>query len=184
MLPTILLVPFWDWRWPVVCFAIIVLMAGVLESASVTVATTIGERSVADPLAIRVASMVGLLLLAVFWAAQIESSIHDWQQIQVQIIGGCLMTCGVVLRIVAIRTLGNAFVTDIRCNQSIVHHGIYRWLRHPSEVGMLLMAFGAPVLLLAPLTACFAIVALGSVSTWRIRRENRVLEPIRSTCHS
>lgn len=58
-------------------------------------------------------------------------------------IGVLLMVGGVLLRLIAIRTLGKYFTPDITlvAGQSIVTKGVYRFLRHPSYTGEL-FAFG------------------------------------------
>lgn len=61
---------------------------------------------------------------------------------------GVILTIGgVLLRLIAIRTLGKYFTPDIALvkGQSIVTKGVYRFLRHPSYTGELL-AFGGVAL--------------------------------------
>jgi protein-S-isoprenylcysteine O-methyltransferase Ste14 len=52
-----------------------------------------------------------------------------------------LMSAGMAVRAYAILTLGNAFSTNvaIRATQRLKTNGLYRWLRHPSYTGMLLI---------------------------------------------
>jgi protein-S-isoprenylcysteine O-methyltransferase Ste14 len=92
-------------------------------------------------------------------------------------IGSFLITVGVALRYSAIRTLGSAFVTEITVfpGRALVRSGVYRWLRHPSETGLLLFTLGSCVVLASRaglLVWCLGI--LPSVSA-RLRLEEREL---------
>jgi protein-S-isoprenylcysteine O-methyltransferase Ste14 len=75
----------------------------------------------------------------------------------------------------AIQALGNQFISDIQVGSEIVRDGIYAWLRHPSEIGLLLIAAGGPLLVGAPLTAITALLLLLPISLWRMRREDLAL---------
>jgi protein-S-isoprenylcysteine O-methyltransferase Ste14 len=58
---------------------------------------------------------------------------------------GLVIVClGIALRVWAITTLGAAFRTtvEVEQGQAIVTSGPYRWVRHPSYTGMLLIALG------------------------------------------
>ncbi|MCA9245860.1 MAG: DUF1295 domain-containing protein [Planctomycetales bacterium] len=175
--PTILLVDLRSIGWKIGCFTLMTMVAAALESRLVARHLPSGWESIEDPLAMRVAAMVGIGLLAVFWSAQIERVIcapapgaHT-----LSMIGVAVMFTGIVLRVVAIRTLGPSFVSDIRCSGIYIQTGVYAWLRHPAEIGMLLLAIGAPMLLMAPRTALAAALLLGPVSVWRMRREDALL---------
>jgi protein-S-isoprenylcysteine O-methyltransferase Ste14 len=58
-----------------------------------------------------------------------------------------LLIAGVVLRWTAILSLGKAFSSNvaIRKTQTIYQNGLYRYLRHPSYTGMLLVFFAVGV---------------------------------------
>lgn len=91
--------------------------------------------------------------------------------------GTAICLGGLFVRIWAIRTLGRYFspVIGIERDHAIVKSGPYRWLRHPSYTGLLLMPIGAVIALgsLAGtvLTTAVVLVALG----YRIRVEERML---------
>ena len=89
--------------------------------------------------------------------------------------GGLLLAAGIALRVEAIRALGPRFVSDIRVGKSIVRKGIYALLRHPSEIGLLLIAIGGPLLLGATFTAIAAVILLVPTSLWRMHREDIAL---------
>jgi protein-S-isoprenylcysteine O-methyltransferase len=64
-------------------------------------------------------------------------------------VGSLLMLSGVLLRWLAIRTLAEHFITAVRVReqQPLVQSSVYRWMRHPSETGLLTTVLGAVVLL-------------------------------------
>lgn len=59
-------------------------------------------------------------------------------------IGLGLIVAGMLFRFTAIYTLGRYFTVDvaIRTDHKIVKAGVYRYLRHPSYLGMLISFFG------------------------------------------
>jgi protein-S-isoprenylcysteine O-methyltransferase len=89
-----------------------------------------------------------------------------------------LMLAGIGLRVLAIRTLGPYFVSEtvVRPGQPLVRRGIYQFVRHPSETGLLAMVAGASLLLesRAALVVCFLMLL--PISVWRVRREDRCLD--------
>jgi protein-S-isoprenylcysteine O-methyltransferase Ste14 len=58
--------------------------------------------------------------------------------------GLLLMWIGLAVRIWAIRVLGNSFrmTVEVDPDQQVVDRGPYRWLRHPSYTGVLLITAG------------------------------------------
>ena len=58
--------------------------------------------------------------------------------------GLVVVWAGLALRIWAVATLGRSFRTfiDVDADQAVVRSGPYRWVRHPSYTGLLLIAFG------------------------------------------
>jgi protein-S-isoprenylcysteine O-methyltransferase Ste14 len=84
---------------------------------------------------------------------------------------------GVALRAAAIRALGDAFTGEIVRPRGlrIVRTGIYRRLRHPSEVGLGLVAAGVATLGASAAAAAVALLALVPTAAARIAAEERVL---------
>src|SRR5918995_985672 len=58
--------------------------------------------------------------------------------------GVVVIWVGLALRVWAVLTLGRSFSTFIQvdADQAVVTHGPYRWVRHPSYTGLLLIALG------------------------------------------
>jgi protein-S-isoprenylcysteine O-methyltransferase Ste14 len=161
--------------WEIGCFALGITAAGVLESLFLTPEVQASDTSIRDKLTLRVSLFVGICLLAVFWSAQIEWLLHSRRALAMQAMGGSLLVSGIILRVEAIRALGNQFVSDIRVERLIVRDGIYAWLRHPSEIGLLLIAIGSSLLLGSIFTAVAAAILLLPTSLWRMDRENVAL---------
>jgi protein-S-isoprenylcysteine O-methyltransferase Ste14 len=61
--------------------------------------------------------------------------------------GLVLLWAGLVVRVWAVVTLGGSFSTFVHADagQAVVTHGPYRWVRHPSYTGLLLIALGLGV---------------------------------------
>lgn len=161
------------------CFAFVITAAGILESLflspEVPVEVPIRDVVIRDKVAMRVSLFVGICLLAVFWSAQIERFFHGAGPLGMQATGGFLLVVGIVLRVEAIRALGTQFVSDIRVGRVIVRSGIYALLRHPSEIGLLLIAIGGPLLIGSLFTAFAAALLLLPTSLWRMVREDVAL---------
>ncbi len=183
LLPSLMLMGIWELPFDVLLLAVVIVASAFLESRWTPVegaselpaplmTRTRNKLQASDPLAIRVAWLVGATLLGLLWAAQIERLLciapidPAWQ-----LLGGLALLAGCGLRLSAIATLGSAFVSDIcRCGPR-VRRGIYAWIPHPSELGMVLLGSGGPLLVAAPLTTLAAFMLLVPAALWRIRRE-------------
>ena len=154
-------------------FAIVILTAAIAESI-LTQPSPLNCAAVNDRVAIQVAQLVGIILLLGFWTAQIESQWNPSNHFAVQFAATLFCALGVILRLSAIRRLGPLFQTDIVIN-TVVQDGIYRYFKHPSEIGLLIMAVSAPLIIGAIATSIVLALVLAPISVWRIRRENAVL---------
>lgn len=87
-----------------------------------------------------------------------------------------LFVAGIVLRMVAIRALGNLYTHHVlrRDRHPLVTTGPYRFVRHPAYAGMLLANLGF-VLFFHHAASVAAWLLLLAVLVWRIRTEERVL---------
>ena len=67
-----------------------------------------------------------------------------WQPVVLFVVGILLMVTGVIFRWYAIRSLGKFFTLRIATQpgQTVVEHGPYHWIRHPSYSGALITMFG------------------------------------------
>lgn len=91
------------------------------------------------------------------------------------VLGCVLALSGALLRRAAIATLGQAFVTEARApDVGLVTHGVFARVRHPSELGLGLLATGMLVAAPSVATALGCALSLGA-GALRVRREDRVL---------
>jgi protein-S-isoprenylcysteine O-methyltransferase Ste14 len=114
-------------------------------------------------------AVTGLALLTVFLAALLGRGAGSAA-------GAVLIAGGVALRWAAMRQLGQWFVSEVRLlpGHELVTGGVYRWVRHPSELGLLAIALGAAVLL-GSRAAGVGVVGLALLVLWRVRVEDRML---------
>lgn len=134
----------------------------------------------ADRIHTRLAALTGGLILAVLWIAVGERTCQGstgFASPGPSALGAALMLGGIALRYAAIRSLGRYFGNRITIlpDQSLVRTGIYRWLRHPSETGLLAIVLGTCLLLGSPVAATIGCLVLLPVVLWRIAGEDRQL---------
>lgn len=176
-------------RWEFLAFSALMILAGIAESVLCAAKSppTFEAGAPRDKAAITVAKYVGVGMLLLFWVAQIETIVgssfvdvlrHNfrWQWVTSGI-GIMLISLAIVFRLLAMATLGDQFQTDIVCRK-VIRRGIYRWCRHPSELGMIGLMVGGTLLLAAPMSLILATLTFVPISFWRIRRENRYLTQI------
>lgn len=112
-----------------------------------------------------------LSTLAVFWLAALRASSSSptlW-------FGAMSMGLGVALRSLAMCALGSAFVSEPRTRATLVEHGIYRHMRHPSEAGLLALTLGAALLFGSIAAALLWALVLVPLIVVRVRAEDREL---------
>ena len=95
------------------------------------------------------------------------------------------MWLGLILRVWAIASLGRSFRTTVEVDlgQAVVSSGPYRWIRHPSYAGLLLLVagFGAALGNWLSLAAC-VVVPLPAI-VWRIHVEEAELNRVLGTAY-
>lgn len=95
------------------------------------------------------AAATGVTVLLVFWTALVVCATLQTPIGPLGLLGGgLLLVGGSALRLTAIHTLGPTFATEVsvRPGQRLILKGVYRYVRHPSETGLLLVTLGAGVL--------------------------------------
>ena len=122
-------------------------------------------------------AFTGALLLWLFWACLLERAVTAPAGSWLQVLGGALLLSGVALRAVAVHTLGPNFRTEIDgLDAVLVRHGVYRFLRHPSETGLLAASLGAAMLLQSGIGLVVWCGGLLPVTLARLSLEERALE--------
>lgn len=100
------------------------------------------------------AQVTGLVVLAIFWASQAEqvywfdANRQSLLATGIGALGAVFFVAGAVLRWWAIAALRKYFVSEtyVTQQQPLVDWGPYRFMRHPSETGILLATLGAVLL--------------------------------------
>jgi protein-S-isoprenylcysteine O-methyltransferase Ste14 len=126
-----------------------------------------------------IAMTLGAAILAALGARSVAPELS--MPAPLRMLGVVVMWLGLALRVWAIAALGGGFRTtvEVEPGQTVVSGGPYRWIRHPSYAGLLLIAAGLGAALgnWLSLAACF-VLPLPAV-VWRIHAEeaelNRVL---------
>jgi protein-S-isoprenylcysteine O-methyltransferase Ste14 len=153
----------------VACVLAVLLLAEI-EAASRT--TPDPSRVGAPGTGLALASALGLLGTA--WAAigfpSAPSPSWAW-------LGVPLVLLGTALRAAAIRALGESFTSEIVATpgHALIRRGIYAYLRHPSDLGLLVIAGGLAVLGTSLPAAVLALVVVFPSVALRILREERAL---------
>ncbi len=94
-----------------------------------------------------------------------------------QCAGAAISIVGVVVRVVAFRTLGSSYSRTLRVSdgQALVTHGIYRYVRHPGYSSALLIWCGAAAASGSVGALLISILILAATYTYRIRAEEQML---------
>jgi protein-S-isoprenylcysteine O-methyltransferase Ste14 len=112
----------------------------------------------------------GLLLLAVHVTAIVAPGPSRMLGL-----GLALIAVGIALRVTSIRALGGAFVSTTTAPLHVVRTGPYRWMRHPSELGLLAAATGAAVLMTSIAAAGVIVLGLAPLILVRCAAEDRTI---------
>jgi protein-S-isoprenylcysteine O-methyltransferase Ste14 len=83
------------------------------------------------------------------------------------------LVLGSGLRVWSIRTLGAGFSAQYAPVVDRVEHGPYRWLRHPSEVGLVVQALGFTRL--CGVSLLWTVLLVGLPALGRVGLEERAL---------
>jgi protein-S-isoprenylcysteine O-methyltransferase Ste14 len=125
--------------------------------------------------------LIGTLVVGLFagfvLALKWQDAAIPWLRPEVTIAGIALILIGVALRWWAIFTLGRYFTLDVavRSTQTVVQSGPYRFVRHPSYTGILLILLGIALALANWVS--LVVILVGGVCglLYRVRVEERAL---------
>jgi protein-S-isoprenylcysteine O-methyltransferase Ste14 len=89
-----------------------------------------------------IALSIAVALFAALGAAKAAPGLDA--PVAVQVAGGVVLWLGLAVRVWAVAALGGAFRTTVEVDpgQAVVTSGPYRWVRHPSYTGLLLIVAG------------------------------------------
>jgi protein-S-isoprenylcysteine O-methyltransferase Ste14 len=92
-------------------------------------------------------------------------------------VGLAVSVAGILVRLWAVAVLGRNFSLIVKTSpdQTIVRDGPYRYVRHPSYTGLLLIGVGVPAVLLSPIGLLLGLLVLPGAIAYRVRVEERAL---------
>jgi protein-S-isoprenylcysteine O-methyltransferase Ste14 len=98
----------------------------------------------------------------------------------VRVFGVVVMWLGLAIRVWAVAALGRAFRTTVEVDpdQAVVTTGPYRWIRHPSYAGLLLIVAGLGLALGNWLSVVACLVLPVPALVWRIHVEEAELSRV------
>ncbi|MDZ4849073.1 MAG: isoprenylcysteine carboxylmethyltransferase family protein [Pirellulaceae bacterium] len=169
----------------VMAVVIQMILFGVIESVLQCTPTTLSD--VRDRTAIIVGYAMGILFMIAIVCALLERH-HAANKVDRPVwfwMGVLLSWTGAMIRNTAIWQLGPRFTSDIILahHETICRAGIYRWLRHPGELGFLFVVLGMTIQLHSPWTSLLALFIFLPHALWRMRREDHFLAIRRQNLH-
>lgn len=122
------------------------------------------------------ATIIWLSGLAVIFLDFIVIQQGIYQLSIINCIGVAMVVCGTIIRIVARSTLGKQFTHGLKTieNHSLVTSGIYRYIRHPSYTGLLLIHPGTGLLFGSTFGFLIMLLFFPTI-LYRIRVEEKML---------
>ncbi len=92
--------------------------------------------------------------------------------------GLAILICGRLLRMHCWRMLGQYFTGDVKASadQPVVERGAYRWVRHPSYTGGILMYLGTGIALTNWLSVLIIAVSGAAAYVYRVHVEEQALQ--------
>jgi protein-S-isoprenylcysteine O-methyltransferase len=121
---------------------------------------------------------IGICILIVFWISVYEYA-YNYQSNLIQTVVGCLLFIfGIAVRYISIKTLNKYFVSHVALlkNHQLITNGIYSFVRHPSELGLLSICFGVVFLLSSIKGLWVVIFVLLPLVIYRISMEDKLLQ--------
>ena len=111
------------------------------------------------------------------WLPVIEYFIFSREFLWITISGVLIALIGLILRYISIKALGKHFsgYAEIKDNHELVKEGIYKYIRHPAYLGILIYYLGLPLVLNAYYSEIIGFVIMVFAIYWRIKNEERLL---------
>jgi protein-S-isoprenylcysteine O-methyltransferase Ste14 len=124
------------------------------------------------------AIIFSIFIISVFNLAVRENGRQQFDSVvdTIRVAGLAFLVTGFVIRMLARRTLGKFFSTQLRVldDHEIVTDGIYHYIRHPAYLGLLFIFLAVPLLFYS--LYGFILIVLGIPDViYRIRREESML---------
>lgn len=114
------------------------------------------------------------------WPIWFPSTTITTNQVVVFYLGIILLFFGSWVRWWSIKTLGKYFTTTISVDtdHTVVDHGPYRFVRHPSYTGLIIMTLGLGLLITNWASVCTLVIVFLAGLWYRIKTEENLLTAI------
>lgn len=111
------------------------------------------------------------------WLPVIEYFVFHREFLLVTFIGVLLALIGLFIRYVSLRALGRYFsgYVEVVENHELVKDGIYKYIRHPAYLGILVYYLGLPLVLNAYCSEIIGFILISCAFYWRIKEEEILL---------
>lgn len=115
-------------------------------------------------------NLAAIAALRFFRGATFATHLTSW-------VGLVLMAIGLLLRWWSVASLGRSFTVDVAvvAHQQVIDSGPYRWIRHPSYTGMLLIVTGIAVCFGNVVSMLVILIPIVGLALRRIRVEEEAL---------
>ena len=108
-----------------------------------------------------------------------KANYNEWSNLNfsLAIIGICICISGAIVRWVSIIQLNKEFTVDVAIseNHNLKTHGLYKYIRHPSYLGLLLICFGLSVAMNTVISVVVITIPVLLVILYRIKIEEKIL---------
>jgi protein-S-isoprenylcysteine O-methyltransferase Ste14 len=127
-------------------------------------------------------ALIAISLGATIGAASVATSVAPSLRMPValRVVGVVVMWLGLATRVWAVAALGGAFRTTVEVDpgQAVVTRGPYKWIRHPSYAGLLLILAGLGLAHASWLSVAACLVLPLPAFAWRIHVEEAELSRV------
>lgn len=117
-------------------------------------------------------------VLVVFWASiySCSQSSQDYSVFQISL-ASIVMLIGILIRTLSIKTLQAFFVSHVGLvnDHQLVKSGLYSVVRHPSELGLILICLGIPLLTSSLYALCATLTLILPSSLYRVLLEDKMI---------
>ena len=101
---------------------------------------------------------------------------NNWNY-SITIIGLCILIVGIIIRWISIIQLNKEFTVDVAilANHKLNTNGMYKYIRHPSYLGLLLICFGLSIAMNSIISLIVITIPVLFAIIYRIKVEEKIL---------
>lgn len=124
--------------------------------------------------------LTGIMLFIFFELLLVDYVYRRNTSVSAMCVGTFILMCGVYLRHHSIKSLRRYFTSHIEVVQSheLIQTGIYRYLRHPSELGLLMIALGISLYMSSLVALLYFSLVIVPITIKRIESEDALLKSV------